>query len=472
MTEVQNFPGGLPTDYRVHLEWVRYNSDLGISTIDNFDLAFVPVGELVREALVPYFITAADDGTLTLTDAGMAELTGNWSAKADTSFANVSVGGTLVVLGDATFACNESLIIDGPSTTVRDIVGSTAGLLRWGVALGNAATEAGSNAGSDLAISRYNDGGTLIDSPLTISRASGVATFTVSPIAPGLLINVAAASTKTIYGQSNGSSRWGLSLGTGGTESGGNVANDFSVSRFSDAGAWIDNPLMINRAGGGITINIAGLTVANLPRLDGVAGIAKNWMYMTAGVLRWSAGANQTAEGGSNAGSDFTFNRYSDAGALIDSPLIINRASGLVTMRGSAAADNAGAGMVGEVISSNVTTGATLTTTVGANITSIPLTAGDWDVSGEVWVSIGTGGASTAHGGINTVSATIPGTPALGTARATQNAAMAASAFQCFSLRPCRVSLAATTTFYLVAQATFASGTVTATGNIIARRAR
>ena len=44
MTEVQNFPGGLPTDYRVHLEWVRYNSDLGISTIDNFDLAFVPVG--------------------------------------------------------------------------------------------------------------------------------------------------------------------------------------------------------------------------------------------------------------------------------------------------------------------------------------------------------------------------------------------------------------------------------------------
>ena len=77
---------------------------LGISTIDNFDLALVPVGELVREALVPYYITAADDGALTLTDAGMAELTRNWSAKADTSFANVSVGGTLVVLGDATFA--------------------------------------------------------------------------------------------------------------------------------------------------------------------------------------------------------------------------------------------------------------------------------------------------------------------------------------------------------------------------------
>ena len=58
--------------------------------------------------------------------------------------------------------------------------------------------------------------------------------------------------------------------------------------------------------------------------------------------------------------------------------------------------------IIGEVISSNVTTGVALTTAVAANVTSISLTAGDWDVQGEVWIQLGTGGATTAHAAINT----------------------------------------------------------------------
>ena len=68
---------------------------------------------------------------------------------------------------------NESLYIDGPAGTTRDIIGSTLGLLRWGIELGTSAAEAGSNAGSDFAIDRYNDAGTLIDQPLKINRATG-----------------------------------------------------------------------------------------------------------------------------------------------------------------------------------------------------------------------------------------------------------------------------------------------------------
>ena len=213
---------------------MRYNSDLGISTIDNFDLAFVPVASWCakrwfRISSLPQMI-----GPLTLTDAGMAELTGNWSAKADTSFANVTVGGTLAVLGDATFACNESLIIDGPAGTTRDIVGSTLGLLRWGVSLGTSGAESGSNAGSDFAIARYNDAGTFIDAPLGISRASGVVTIGAAPNPALALTRCFGERRARSNGQTNRIGTDGLSFsGTLGRERSGNVGTDFDLSRLS-----------------------------------------------------------------------------------------------------------------------------------------------------------------------------------------------------------------------------------------------
>ena len=54
--------------------------------------------------------------------------------------------------------------------------------------------------------------------------------------------------------------------------------------------------------------------------------------YQTNGKNRWSEGADGTAESGSNAGSNWYLNRYSDAGVFIDAPITINRASGLMTI--------------------------------------------------------------------------------------------------------------------------------------------
>lgn len=45
---------------------------------------------------------------------------------------------------------------------------------------------------------------------------------------------------------------------------------------------------------------------------------------------RWGLQTDSTAEGGSNAGSDFRINRYTDAGAFVDSPLTIRRSTGAV----------------------------------------------------------------------------------------------------------------------------------------------
>lgn len=47
------------------------------------------------------------------------------------------------------------------------------------------------------------------------------------------------------------------------------------------------------------------------------------------GVVRWIVGKSQKAETGSDSGSDFLVSRYTDAGGFIDSPVIIDRASGV-----------------------------------------------------------------------------------------------------------------------------------------------
>ena len=48
--------------------------------------------------------------------------------------------------------------------------------------------------------------------------------------------------------------------------------------------------------------------------------------------LRWNGGANNTAESGSNAGSDYNICSYSDSGSFLTCPLTITRSTGNVTI--------------------------------------------------------------------------------------------------------------------------------------------
>jgi len=59
------------------------------------------------------------------------------------------------------------------SGQTQGINGYTNSVLRWSVAFGDANAESGSNVGSNFAISRFNDAGTAIDTPLNITRSSG-----------------------------------------------------------------------------------------------------------------------------------------------------------------------------------------------------------------------------------------------------------------------------------------------------------
>jgi hypothetical protein len=80
---------------------------------------------------------------------------------------------------------------------------------------------------------------------------------------------------------------------------------------------------------------------ANVLDMDGAAGTNRAISFTTSGSTRWIiVGANSVAEGGGNTGSNLGFNRYTDAGALIDTPFLITRATGLVTMGAGATIAN------------------------------------------------------------------------------------------------------------------------------------
>ena len=65
--------------------------------------------------------------------------------------------------------------------------------------------------------------------------------------------------------------------------------------------------------------------------IDGDAGFNRLITYRTAGLQRFGLYVNNTAESGSNAGSNFAIRAYNDAGTLLHTPLSIERATGQVT---------------------------------------------------------------------------------------------------------------------------------------------
>jgi hypothetical protein len=90
----------------------------------------------------------------------------------------------------------------GAAGTNRQVIFDTAGLARWGIIGANLASESGSNAGSDFALSRYNDAGNYVDSPLLVSRASGIATFSNGVVLPdgNTLMGVSSGKNRIING--------------------------------------------------------------------------------------------------------------------------------------------------------------------------------------------------------------------------------------------------------------------------------
>lgn len=135
---------------------------------------------------------------------------------------------------------------------------------------------------------------------------------------------------------------------------------------------------------------------------------------------------------------------------------------------GTTTNNNAQAGSVGEYITSSVPSGVSLTNSTAANITSISLTAGDWDVWGSITFAGASNVTTNLLSSINTTTATSAAAPFVNTM------ALAYPANGAYTLIPPtqRFSLAVTTTIFLVANQAFSAGTMTGGGYISARRRR
>ena len=161
-------------------------------------------------------------------------------------------------------------------------------------------------------------------------------------------------------------------------------------------------------------------------------------------------------------------------GAASGQPQMSSSSGGGVGIQGTNAADNAASGNYGELIGNQIAAGAAVALTSGvvANITSIVLGAGDWDISGAVdFQFAGTTSYTNLVGGISVVSAARGPQDTAFDFQAPATVPTAANDMSWFVL-PIRFSLSGSTTVFLVAQATFTVSTLKAYGTIRARRVR
>jgi hypothetical protein len=218
-------------------------------------------------------------------------------------------------------------------------------------------------------------------------------------------------------------------------------------------------------------LGLTGAATMTLPvsAANGGTGIA-NSNTITLGGNVITAGAHTLA--GAFA-STFTFTgatsvTFPTSGTLItDAQPTINQPN----IVGTTTNDNAATGSVGEFVSAQVLFAARLNITstgVARNVTTISLTAGDWDVQGGVYF-LGNGSASTAyHSWCSLTSATEPDLSLIAQVGISGGNVVN----NALTTQPLRVSIAGTTTVYLSCLATFTAGTPQCCGFIRARRIR
>lgn len=134
---------------------------------------------------------------------------------------------------------------------------------------------------------------------------------------------------------------------------------------------------------------------------------------------------------------------------------------------GTTTNDNTSAGNVGEFISSQIlfASAVNIPNSTATNLTSISLTAGDWDVFGNIRADFTVTG-SEFDGWISSTSATLPD--------ASLRNIISGGAFGVvgFNAPVLRFSLSGTTTIFISGFAVFGAGTAKLSGGLYARRRR
>jgi hypothetical protein len=158
------------------------------------------------------------------------------------------------------------------------------------------------------------------------------------------------------------------------------------------------------------------------------------------------------------------------AGSDTNITLSINgKGNGGAQINGTSAGGNAPAGFVGEVFSSQVLFASAITLTTSAtsyDITSITLTAGDWDVHGNFFIFSATNVMTACSGWLGTSSATPVDNSLTTKYTATVTTVLA------FPVPQQRINVTGNQTVYLSVSAGFTGASPTACGQMYARRIR
>lgn len=144
-------------------------------------------------------------------------------------------------------------------------------------------------------------------------------------------------------------------------------------------------------------------------------------------------------------------------------------------LTGTATNDSASAGNVGQYLSSIVLSGSAVALSNGIplDITTLALTAGDWDVSGMCATQPAAGTTtSIIICSISPTLNTLVTVPADSSGFGLNNSAQPSSGAETINTDVARISIASPTTYHLVTQVSFATSTMGAYGKIRARRVR
>jgi hypothetical protein len=246
-----------------------------------------------------------------------------------------------------------------------------------------------------------------------------------------------------------------------------NVATTAFVNGYLPLiGGTLSGSLTLAPATGNAVIALRKAASGNINLIRGYTGAAGT-------ALRWqmNIGDGLAEPGSGNAGSNFTVARYNDAGTVIDTPLTIARATGIVAMpdgvAGIANGSDAAAGVVGEYLTNHVAIAISAPVSgTYYTMTSVSLSAGDWDVWGSVQANNGTQTAVIYQGGISTSATVLTGDSSVGAGNSISSTAQ-------FPVVQQRISLSVAASVYLVAAADYSGAVPTSIGgSIYARRVR
>ena len=156
-------------------------------------------------------------------------------------------------------------------------------------------TESGSNAGADFFLRAYSDAGSLLNTPLTITRATGAATFVSSVTATALIPTGSSVPTNGMYLSAANT----LNFAT-------NTTNRFSID--STGAATFNGTLQVTTtSNNGITITTNDITTL---RMNTSSGTTKNWGFATTNLAASDFGIYQSTSNGGDPISAGTAKLY------------------------------------------------------------------------------------------------------------------------------------------------------------------